>query len=376
MLHTLKLASVSSFGPPIVFLPFSTAVLGLRLDMVYLSINASFTGYIPRSYPLTLAQIHSTSYRCILGLDADANATHPSLLPSSTGCDPPSSSSPPRRRLASGPRIIVSLHRDTLARRTPRGSSSLLPSSLAASSILPAIYPMPSSLPPPTPPSLASVHGRDSIGSTRYLRRLQGVLLQARHVRCVRVRDGSGGRSEWRMLRLEDAVGCVDGKRTGGGVGMPDSLVSRDRGNPVVNPRARSVGRRSCTPHLPSLGRDASASTSLLQDLQSSPASYTRAALPLMGFLPVYADAARLPPQRHQPPSAARYSADNLISSLPMPPVPSSAFGGRSRKKNGMGRGAMQAPARRSGAEPRRKKLALGGRASRAGKRNGEENIQ
>ncbi|KAJ7805256.1 hypothetical protein B0H14DRAFT_3882991 [Mycena olivaceomarginata] len=94
-----------------------------QLLKVHLAINASFTGYISHSY-------HS---RCILGLDA--NAAGPSPLPSSAGCalpPPPSLLVPPSRLW-----IVVSLHRDALARHPPQG---FCPSrSLAASSTYPML---------------------------------------------------------------------------------------------------------------------------------------------------------------------------------------------------------------------------------------------
>ncbi|KAJ7132567.1 hypothetical protein C8R44DRAFT_978083 [Mycena epipterygia] len=112
----------------------------VEVDLV---INASLTDYVPRSY------LHSTSHRCILGVGVGLS---PSLLHSSAGCAPPflvvaTSTSPRVLLLVTRLRIVVGLHRDTLARRLPKGSSTLLPSPLAASSILPAIYPMPSSCP-------------------------------------------------------------------------------------------------------------------------------------------------------------------------------------------------------------------------------------
>jgi hypothetical protein len=126
--------------------------------------------------------------------------------------------SPPAPRhplLATRLRIVVDLHRDTLARRPPQGSSTHLPSPLAASRMLPAIDPMPWSLPPPTPPSHVSIHGRDFVASTQCLRPLPFVMRESRRCselewriagvdstsaasmggphRCVRVRDGDGG---------------------------------------------------------------------------------------------------------------------------------------------------------------------------------------
>ncbi|KAJ6629001.1 hypothetical protein B0H10DRAFT_20631 [Mycena sp. CBHHK59/15] len=196
-------------------------------------------------------EIHSTSHRCILGLDA--NATRPSLLPSSAGCAPPSTLSPPEHRLAShfSPPAFGSSWASTA---TPSfaapGSSTLLPSALAASSILPAIYSMLSLLPPPTlthidlrgrlrrqyamsaPTSSGSPASQGDApslsGAAWALTPLQQLAWEFPH-QCVCVR-----REQWTM-GVEDAStwrgqGTCEWEADGWGVGVPESLIPRDRG--------------------------------------------------------------------------------------------------------------------------------------------------
>ncbi|KAJ7758885.1 hypothetical protein B0H14DRAFT_2634592 [Mycena olivaceomarginata] len=117
------------------------------------------------------------------------------------------SSSPRLSLRATRLRIVVGLHRDTLARRPPQGSSTHLPFPLTASSMLPAIYPVPWSLPPPTPPSHASIHGRDFVATRVALIPLLQLAWEVPH-RCVRVRDGGGGQRprDARMRTAEEQV--------------------------------------------------------------------------------------------------------------------------------------------------------------------------
>ncbi|KAF8185555.1 hypothetical protein K438DRAFT_1973855 [Mycena galopus ATCC 62051] len=173
----------------------------------------------------------------------DANAIRPSLLPSSASCAPPSSSSPPRRGLACRSWSPPSDSR-WLPPRHPRSPPA--PRLVNPLPSPPSTHPTSSVLPPPTPPSPASLGGRNFASSTQYLRRLPVILpplkamLQASGAsrestplpqlvwqlpqQCVCVRDGGGGGDAW----IEEAEGCVNGKRRG--VGVPESLVPRDRG--------------------------------------------------------------------------------------------------------------------------------------------------
>ncbi|KAJ7836448.1 hypothetical protein B0H14DRAFT_3460664 [Mycena olivaceomarginata] len=172
MFLTLKRASVPNFGPPF--------------------------GY-------TLFPIDATR--------TPLRSTRPSLVPSSAGCAPLSSSSPPRLRLASRSSAPAfgsswaSTATPSLAGR-PR-LVTLLPSALAPSSILPTTYSMLHHSLPPTPPSPASCGGRDFVGSTQCPRYLQGILPRV-------------GKLEWRVAGVDSTSAA--------GVGAPTTMRVRERG--------------------------------------------------------------------------------------------------------------------------------------------------
>ncbi|KAJ7872520.1 hypothetical protein B0H14DRAFT_177369 [Mycena olivaceomarginata] len=178
--------------------PLSPCGMGIDLDN------------ISRYTPL---HIDASSPRCLPLPDA---LRHPRRLLASHS-SPPAPRHPPSDRHGPPPRHP----------RSPPAPRPITPFALplAASSMLPAIDPMPWSLPPPTPPSHASIHGRDFVASTHCLRRLPFVLREARRCsevewriagvdstsaastevphRCVRVRDGAvdtgrGDASIWR----------------------------------------------------------------------------------------------------------------------------------------------------------------------------------
>jgi hypothetical protein len=238
--------SPSSLTVSILSVYFLSPVLRSRFAG-YLATNASLTGYIPRPYctsgswvcypylalflvsfhslsplttrssrsdptnetALTLTQIHSLSHRC------DANATRPSLVPSSVGCAPLSSSSPPRLRLASRS-SAPAFGSSWASTATPSlvGRPRLvipLPSALAPSSILPTIYSMLHHSLPPTPPSPASCGGCDFVGSAQCPRYLQGILPRV-------------GKLEWRVAGIDSTSAAS--------VGAPTTMRVRERGGP------------------------------------------------------------------------------------------------------------------------------------------------
>ncbi|KAF8126472.1 hypothetical protein K438DRAFT_2145683 [Mycena galopus ATCC 62051] len=258
-------------------------------------------------YPSQMARACTSTntcpdHRCIL--DLDANATRPLCRLRSTILVVATSTSPHLPLLGTRLRIVVGPHRDTLVEHPP------------------AIYPMLSSLPPPTPSSHASIHGGDFIAGTQCLRRFPVVLLRVKAMLQARV--------------------ARHGKRTGG-ERVCQSLVLWDRA--VFAPRKMVViclfarGFSRCTSAL-RWPKVAHTSFTInwtrrlcpnVPALQSSPASCTRAALKglsprLCRRRPSSAPA----PQRHLPPvcrSLLRICvALRLISWSPTPPVPSSPF--------------------------------------------------
>ncbi|KAJ7821625.1 hypothetical protein B0H14DRAFT_3733664 [Mycena olivaceomarginata] len=152
MFLTLKLASVSNFGPPIAFLLFSTT-------------------------------IHSTSHRCILGLDASRSSS-----------------------LACGSSLA-----STLARRLPQGSAPSAHATLTSivgQTRLCRQYAI--SAPTSSRSAASQSDAPNSSGGARF------DPASAASMGAPTPMDGSGGRWGWRMHRFGEAEGRVGGKRTGG----------------------------------------------------------------------------------------------------------------------------------------------------------------
>ncbi|KAJ7833228.1 hypothetical protein B0H14DRAFT_3871686 [Mycena olivaceomarginata] len=194
---------------------------------------------------------------------------------------------------------------------------------LAASSILPAIHPLPSSLPPPhttltridpwarLPWQYAMSAQTSSRSPASQLEwRVAGfdstsaASMGAPTPMCPRERRGRRTMMErdtsiWRGRVFGWEAGGIPPKSRLIAVGLrltPGSSLLCKMVVICLLARVEPSRRSTSTLRWPKVAHASLALT------WSSPASCTRAALPLKGFLPVCADAARLPPQRHQLP--------------------------------------------------------------------------